>query len=44
MWAAVLLTGVWVFADPVNPRAAVENLLLLQAWDPTPATSTASTR
>ncbi|MFI1197128.1 acyltransferase family protein [Micromonospora sp. NPDC020750] len=36
MWAAVLLTGVWVFADPVNPRAAVENLLLLQAWDPTP--------
>ncbi|WP_405095248.1 acyltransferase family protein [Micromonospora sp. NBC_01412] len=36
MWGVVLLTGVWVFADPVNIRAAVENLLLLQAWDPTP--------
>jgi peptidoglycan/LPS O-acetylase OafA/YrhL len=36
MWAVVLLTGVWVFGDPVNVRAAVENLFLVQAWDPTP--------
>jgi peptidoglycan/LPS O-acetylase OafA/YrhL len=36
MWAVALLTGAWVFADPVNVRAAVENLLLVQAWDPTP--------
>ncbi|MFG1845179.1 acyltransferase family protein [Micromonospora carbonacea] len=36
MWAVVLATGVWVFADPVNVRAALENLFLVQAWDPTP--------
>ncbi|MFG1951446.1 acyltransferase family protein [Micromonospora sp. NPDC048830] len=36
MWAVALLAGVWLFAEPVNVRAAVENLLLVQAWDPTP--------
>ncbi|XTZ16620.1 acyltransferase family protein [Micromonospora echinospora] len=35
MWAVVLLVGLW-FADPVNPAAAVQNLLLVQAWNPTP--------
>ncbi|WP_428966750.1 acyltransferase family protein [Micromonospora fluostatini] len=35
MWAVVLLVGLW-FTDPVNLRAAVTNLFLLQAWDPTP--------
>ncbi|MGN9777474.1 acyltransferase family protein [Micromonospora sp. H33] len=35
MFVAALLVA-YAFADPVNPRAAVENLLLLQAWDPTP--------
>ncbi|MFJ6197836.1 acyltransferase family protein [Micromonospora sp. NPDC092111] len=34
-WAAALLV-MWWFADPVVPRAALENLFLLQAWDPTP--------
>ncbi|MFF5173181.1 acyltransferase family protein [Micromonospora sp. NPDC000089] len=34
-WAAALLV-MWWFADPVSPRAAWENLLLMQAWDPTP--------
>ncbi|MEU8300277.1 acyltransferase [Micromonospora sp. NPDC048909] len=35
LWALVLLVGLW-FADPVNPSAAVQNLLLIQAWNPTP--------
>ncbi|MFC4145048.1 acyltransferase family protein [Micromonospora mangrovi] len=35
MWAVVLLVGLW-FADPVNLWAAGGNLLLLQAWNPTP--------
>ncbi|GLY21564.1 acyltransferase [Micromonospora sp. NBRC 101691] len=35
MWGVVLLVGLW-FADPVNPSAAVQNLLLVQAWNPTP--------
>ncbi|MBM0237539.1 acyltransferase, partial [Micromonospora sp. ATA32] len=35
MWAVVLLVGLW-FADPVNVRATLENLFLIQAWDPTP--------
>ncbi|MEH0936225.1 acyltransferase family protein [Micromonospora psammae] len=34
-WAAALLV-MWWFADPVVPRAALESLLLVQAWDPTP--------
>ncbi|WFE64879.1 acyltransferase [Micromonospora sp. WMMD714] len=34
-WAAALLV-MWWFADPVVPRAALENLFLVQAWDPTP--------
>ncbi|TDC85195.1 acyltransferase [Micromonospora sp. KC606] len=34
-WAAALAV-MWWFADPVVPRAALENLLLVQAWDPTP--------
>ncbi|MEV4478328.1 acyltransferase family protein [Micromonospora coxensis] len=34
-WAAALLV-MWWFADPVVPRAALENLVLVQAWDPTP--------
>ncbi|SCF29048.1 acyltransferase family protein [Micromonospora mirobrigensis] len=34
-WAAALLVG-WWFADPLPLRATVENLLLVQAWDPTP--------
>lgn len=33
LWAAALLVA-WWFADPVLPAVAVENLLLLQAWDP----------
>ncbi|WP_309227229.1 acyltransferase family protein [Micromonospora thermarum] len=35
MFVAALLVA-YAFADPVHPRAAVENLLLVQAWDPTP--------
>ncbi|MER7459734.1 acyltransferase [Micromonospora sp. NPDC126480] len=35
MFVAALLVA-YAFADPVNPRAALENLLLVQAWDPTP--------
>ncbi|MEU5784442.1 acyltransferase family protein [Micromonospora lupini] len=35
LWAATLGVA-WWFADPVLPAAAVENLLLLQAWDPRP--------
>ncbi|RLP87489.1 acyltransferase [Micromonospora sp. BL4] len=35
LWAAALLVALW-FADPISPAAAVENLLLLQAWDPRP--------
>ncbi|WBB69901.1 acyltransferase family protein [Micromonospora sp. WMMD812] len=35
LWALVLLVGLWL-ADPVNPGAAVQNLLLIQAWNPTP--------
>ncbi|TDB77622.1 acyltransferase [Micromonospora sp. KC721] len=34
-WAAALAV-MWWFADPVVPRAALENLFLVQAWDPTP--------
>ncbi|MEV6799274.1 acyltransferase family protein [Micromonospora rifamycinica] len=34
-WAVALLV-MWWFADPVVPRAALENLFLVQAWDPTP--------
>ncbi|CCH17270.1 acyltransferase family protein [Micromonospora lupini] len=33
---AATLGVAWWFADPVLPAAAVENLLLLQAWDPRP--------
>ncbi|MDM4718280.1 acyltransferase [Micromonospora sp. WMMA1363] len=35
MFVAALLVA-YGFGDPVNPRAALENLLLVQAWDPTP--------
>ncbi|MCM0677013.1 acyltransferase, partial [Micromonospora phytophila] len=35
MFVVVLLVG-YLLADPVNPRATLENLLLIQAWDPTP--------
>ncbi|MET8043349.1 acyltransferase [Micromonospora sp. NPDC005215] len=35
LWGATLLVA-WWFADPVLPAAALENLLLLQAWDPRP--------
>ncbi|GGM05134.1 MULTISPECIES: acyltransferase family protein [Micromonospora] len=35
MWAVALLVGLW-FADPVSLRAALSNLVLIQAWDPTP--------
>ena len=35
MWAVVLLVGLW-FAEPVNHWAALGNLFLLQAWNPTP--------
>ncbi|GAA4566983.1 hypothetical protein GCM10023176_18210 [Micromonospora coerulea] len=34
-WAVVLLVGLW-FADPLNGWAALGNLALLQAWNPTP--------
>jgi peptidoglycan/LPS O-acetylase OafA/YrhL len=34
-WALVLLIGLW-FADPVSPSAVVQNLFLVQAWNPTP--------
>ncbi|SCG76669.1 acyltransferase family protein [Micromonospora inositola] len=34
MWVVVLLVGLW-FADPVNVWAALGNLALLQAWNPT---------
>ncbi|WP_308042644.1 acyltransferase [Micromonospora sp. PLK6-60] len=34
-WAAALLIA-FCFADPFNLQATVENLLLVQAWDPTP--------
>ncbi|MCZ7375699.1 acyltransferase family protein [Micromonospora sp. WMMC250] len=33
LWGAALLVA-WWFADPVLPAVALENLLLLQAWDP----------
>ncbi|MEV1328653.1 acyltransferase [Micromonospora costi] len=33
LWALALLVAFW-FADPVRLGVAVENLLLLQAWDP----------
>ena len=35
LWALAMLAAVW-FADPINPVAALENLFLLQAWDPRP--------
>ncbi|MEU8254510.1 acyltransferase [Micromonospora inaquosa] len=35
LWAATLVVAGW-FADPVLPAAALENLLLLQAWDARP--------
>ncbi len=35
LWGATLLVAAW-FADPVLPAAALENVLLLQAWDPRP--------
>ncbi|GIJ27307.1 acyltransferase [Micromonospora qiuiae] len=35
MWALAMLAAFW-FADPINPVAALENLFLLQAWDPRP--------
>ncbi|WBB81639.1 acyltransferase [Micromonospora sp. WMMD882] len=35
LWALVLLVGLW-FADPFNGSAAVQNLFLIQAWNPTP--------
>ncbi|WP_434743504.1 acyltransferase family protein [Micromonospora sp. SH-82] len=35
MWMVVLLVGLY-FVDPVNGQVALTNLLLLQAWDPTP--------
>ncbi|MEH0823493.1 MULTISPECIES: acyltransferase family protein [unclassified Micromonospora] len=34
-WAAALLV-MWWFADTIVPRAALESLFLVQAWDPTP--------
>ncbi|WP_346535215.1 acyltransferase [Micromonospora sp. DPT] len=34
-WLAALLV-MWWFADTIVPRAALESLLLVQAWDPTP--------
>ncbi|MFC3501676.1 acyltransferase family protein [Micromonospora krabiensis] len=35
LWALALLVAFW-FADPVRLDIAVENLFLLQAWDPRP--------
>ncbi|MDG4798759.1 acyltransferase [Micromonospora sp. WMMD1082] len=35
MWALAMLAMLW-FADPINPVAALENLFLVQAWDPRP--------
>ncbi|MFG1839808.1 acyltransferase family protein [Micromonospora sp. NPDC049175] len=35
LFGATLLVA-WWFADPVLPAAALENVLLLQAWDPRP--------
>ncbi|MFG3419396.1 acyltransferase family protein [Micromonospora sp. NPDC049460] len=35
LWALALLVAAW-FADPVDRGVAVENLFLLQAWDPRP--------
>ncbi|WP_247673194.1 acyltransferase [Micromonospora sp. C51] len=35
LWALAMLAMLW-FADPINPVAALENLLLVQAWDPRP--------
>ncbi|WP_233558831.1 acyltransferase family protein [Micromonospora radicis] len=35
LWALAMLAALW-FADPINPVAALENLFLLQAWDPRP--------
>ncbi|SCL32582.1 Peptidoglycan/LPS O-acetylase OafA/YrhL, contains acyltransferase and SGNH-hydrolase domains [Micromonospora nigra] len=35
LWALALAVA-WWFADPVDPVAALENLLLVQAWDPRP--------
>ncbi|MCX4385635.1 acyltransferase [Micromonospora peucetia] len=35
LWAAALAVAAW-FADPVGRGVALENLFLLQAWDPRP--------
>ncbi|MEH1102524.1 acyltransferase family protein [Micromonospora sp. CPCC 205561] len=35
LWALALAVAAW-FADPVDPGVALENLFLLQAWDPRP--------
>ncbi|WP_233512516.1 acyltransferase family protein [Micromonospora deserti] len=35
LWGLALLAAFW-FADPVDLGAALENLFLLQAWDPRP--------
>ncbi|MEW2375033.1 acyltransferase [Micromonospora sp. NPDC047812] len=35
LWAVALAVAAW-FADPVDRFVAVENLFLLQAWDPRP--------
>ena len=35
LWALAMGAAVW-FADPINPVAALENLFLIQAWDPRP--------
>ncbi|MFV2103431.1 acyltransferase family protein [Micromonospora sp. LOL_024] len=35
LWALAMLAMLW-FADPINPVAALENLFLVQAWDPRP--------
>ncbi|GAB3155328.1 hypothetical protein GCM10027290_51270 [Micromonospora sonneratiae] len=36
LWAAVLLLGIFYFADPQNPKVVLTNLFLVQAWNPTP--------
>ncbi|MGC5053984.1 acyltransferase family protein [Micromonospora sp. DT48] len=35
LWVLAMLAMLW-FADPINPVAALENLFLVQAWDPRP--------
>ncbi|MGC5030617.1 acyltransferase family protein [Micromonospora sp. DT229] len=35
LWVLAMAAALW-FADPINPVAALENLFLLQAWDPRP--------